>query len=436
MSNKVLYGEVNTDLSLVNNLLDLLPKKIYSDPSLRWLDPACGGGNFMTGLFQRLFKGLSILITDPQKRREHIYQKMLFMVEINEDHIKHLHTAFPGAHIYHQNFLTFQHNKRFDIILGNPPFNIEGIKKVPTNTTQNKKKDGKTAWTHFIRHSMTLLKKKGYLLMITPSIWMKPDKANIYPLLTKYQLKNIRCFSNTESNKLFHGKAQTPICFFLLQKTRGNDVISLYDKSLQRYIPFILRDALPIPVFGASVFAKLLPYVLQVGSPNFIKTNMPRRHTIISETQTEKTPHKNIRTCILKDDTPHLIYEYSNIPLSFAGKKKLVLAHKMYGFPFFDKTGEYGISRRDNYVLIDGTPRQMERWCDFLSTNFALYLYEGTRYRMKYLEKYVFQLIPDINKLKDFPNNITDETIADFFQLTETERTAIMNLHKKSYFTL
>ena len=102
------------------------------------------------------------------------------MVEINEEHINHLHNTFPQANIYHQDFLTFASPHPFDIILGNPPFNIQGLKKVPTNTTQNKKKDGKTAWTHFIRHSLSLLKKMGGLLMITPSIWMKTAKHEFY----------------------------------------------------------------------------------------------------------------------------------------------------------------------------------------------------------------------------------------------------------------
>ena len=62
----------------------------------------------------------------------------------------------------------------------------------------------------------------------------------------------------------------------------------------------------------------------------------------------------------------------------------------MYGFPYFDRTGEYGISNRDNYVIInsDYTDDDFIKLRDFLSTKTALYLFETTRYRMKYLEKY------------------------------------------------
>ena len=52
---------------------------------------------------------------------------------------------------------------------------------------------------------------------------------------------------------------------------------------------------------------------------------------------------------------------------------------------------------------------------------------------MKYLEKYIFELIPDINKLDNFPEIINDETIFNYFNFNDIERNAINNLHKKKY---
>ena len=112
---------------------------------------------------------------------------------------------------------------------------------------------------------------------------------------------------------------------------------------------------------------------------------------------------------------------------------KLVLAHKMYGFPFLDKNGEYGISNRDNFIICDYTQEELEKIQHFLSTKLALYIFESTRYRMKYLEKYAFQFLPDITKIKDFPSEINDETIADFFQFDSQDRENIKNLHKKNF---
>ena len=60
-------------------------------------------------------------------------------------------------------------------------------------------------------------------------------------------------------------------------------------------------------------------------------------------------------------------------------------------------------------------------------------MFEATRYRMKYLEKYIFNMIPDITKIPDFPTNITDETLSLYFSLTCTEQEAIENHTKKAY---
>ena len=37
------------------------------------------------------------------------------------------------ANIYHEDFLEIE-RKGFDFIIGNPPFNVGGLVKVPTNT--------------------------------------------------------------------------------------------------------------------------------------------------------------------------------------------------------------------------------------------------------------------------------------------------------------
>jgi hypothetical protein len=52
---------------------------------------------------------------------------------------------------------------------------------------------------------------------------------------------------------------------------------------------------------------------------------------------------------------------------------------------------------------------------------------------MKYLEKYVFELVPDVTKLDDFPSIVNDETIADYFEFDDIDRQNIQTLHKKNY---
>ena len=55
---------------------------------------------------------------------------------------------------------------------------------------------------------------------------------------------------------------------------------------------------------------------------------------------------------------------------------------------------------------------------------------------MKYLERYAFEYIPDITKLKDFPEIITNKTINDYFKLDEMERNEVAHITNKEYLVL
>ena len=424
-SNKCFYGEVSTDFQTIYKMINMIPKEYFKNPSLRILDPTCGRGYFAMVIFQTLFKALAKIIPNKKKRKEHILQNMIYMVELNSDHIPTLKRYFgEKANIYNEDFLSFTADK-FDMIIGNPPYNAEGMKKVPTNTHLNKKNDGRTVWSQFIKHSISLLKDDGYLNMIIPSIWMKQDKERMYEYMLQFHIHKIHSFSNTETNKMFHGQAQTPTCIFLLQKKKSIHQISLFDPLLKEYIPWIIKDKQPIPLLGISILNKLRKYVEECGPIKIIKTNMPPKGVFLSIKQSEIAPYPNIKTCILKNKKPFLVENYSNRKLAFYGKPKVILAHKMYGLPYLDIYGKYGISNRDNYVIIDRTHSDCIQLAAFLSTFFCQYLFEATRYRMKYLEKYIFELLPDITQLNDFPDIITDDTVMDYFELNDKERNYI-----------
>ena len=64
-------GEVFTPLSVVKEILDKLPKKLWKDPSLKWLDPATGIGNFPIMIYFRLMDGLKRWQPNEEKRRKH-----------------------------------------------------------------------------------------------------------------------------------------------------------------------------------------------------------------------------------------------------------------------------------------------------------------------------------------------------------------------------
>jgi len=431
IENKYKYGEIFTPFNLIYEMFDMMPLEYFKDENKKWLDAGSGSGYFSMILYWKLYDNLKSKIYDDNKRHDHIINNMIYLSEINKEHINNLYKLFgDNANIIEGNYLL--HNNKYDYIIGNPPYNSCGLKKVPTNKKLKKVEDGKTIWIQFIKHSVNLLREKGNLLVLIPSIWMKPDKAKIYNLLTRYKIRKLKCLTNTETKQIFNGLAQTPTCYFLLEKNPTDYIISLYDKDLDQYINYRYFMNLPIPVYGCSVINKMKKYVM---NNNIIvkKTNLPSKFVCIQNKIDKTHSYINIKTCILDNLNPKLIFNYSDKPLAFYNKKKLILAHKMYGFPFLDLEGKYGISNRDNYVILSNNDNELIKLQQYLSTKTALYLFECTRYRMKYLEKYIFELIPDINKLDNFPEIINDETIFNYFNFNDMERNAINNLHKKIY---
>ena len=107
----------------------------------------------------------------------------------------------------------------------------------------------------------------------------------------------------------------------------------------------------------------------------------------------------------------------------------------MYGFPYLDSSGIYGVSSRDNYILTlnDYSLEELKQIQAFLSTKFALFIFSTTNYRMRYLEKYAFLFLPNITKITNFPNLLNlnqlqlDKLIINLFNLSELEEISIIN---------
>ena len=449
-ADKLQYGEIYSPFSLIKKMLNLFDPAVFRNKAAKWLDTGAGSGYFSMVLFAYLNTGLATIIVDEAERKAHILKNMLYLSEVKAENIALLKSRFgPTANIIEGDFLSTTTSfaptsfapTSFDYIIGNPPYNAHGQKKVPTNSTRPKTQDGQTVWGHFLKKALTLLKPQtGQLCYIVPSIWMKPDKAGLYDLLTTYKIEKLHCLSNTETNKLFKGAAQTPTCYFLLTNAQteteaktNNKSINLYDTVTQTYIDYPFKVGAPLPLFGQALIKKLQPFLLKAGgSLPMLKTNMPSKASKFAETYDAlHFPYPNIKTCHLNGLQPQLVTNYSNIPQAYAKTPKLVLAHKMYGFPYLDVEGSYGLSNRDNYVCIKPL-EQLNQVQAFLSTKFALYVYEATRYRMKYLEKYAFELLPDITRLPDFPHaaQINDNTLAIYFGFSIEERNQIQALHK------
>jgi SAM-dependent methyltransferase len=425
-------GIVYTPLSLIKKIIDLIPENEFKE-NKKFLDIGAGLGNFSFIIYEKIFNNNKNI----NYKEDSIIKNNLYLSEVQEDQINYLKELFGKEINLFKNFFLIDDNylEYFDIIVGNPPYNFGSI-KTPTNTIIEKKFDGKTVWQKFVFRSIELLKSEGYLSLIIPAIWLKPDKSGIYDLLTSFRIIKLNTLNNSETNKEFNYQAQTPTCYFLIQKKLViENTISIYDSYEKEYIDYKLLKNYCIPMNAIFIINKLFRLTKTYGNINVYKSNTISRKINLSITQNEFYNFKNISSCILKGkykEEPELVEFHTDQACHYYGEKKLILAHKMYGFPYLDYKGIYGICTRDNYIIKDYSIKELENIGKFLSTKIILFIYQATSYRMSYLEKYIFSFIPNINKIKELenlPDEIIkrEEIIYKFLNLSENQILYINN---------
>ena len=77
-------NEVFTPPRVANDVLDLLPDDVWKNPNHRWLDPGSKTGVFPREITRRLMIGLSETIPDESARLRHILTDMVYAVAITE----------------------------------------------------------------------------------------------------------------------------------------------------------------------------------------------------------------------------------------------------------------------------------------------------------------------------------------------------------------
>lgn len=465
------YGEVATPYCVIENMLNLLPKDMFENPNLKWFDPCCGRGYFMEMIYNRLFHGLRECFINEMERRYHIMQNMLYMMDVQakfKDELKE--KGF--VRVYTQNMFDSSFSLFFDVVVANPPYTIGGKMKVPTLQGIEKTNDGKAIWMKCIHHLMrNSLKEDGIALFITPVLWLRPDRFGHHAsFFSEYSVDKLCIFNCSESFRLFEGRAQTPVCLFTLRNYDiGMDrhLVSIYDQIHDKYILWnTFRCGHVLPMCIPSIVQKIINKILHVGGGNcdkfmlssiIHKTNMPSKHAKISNRKGVDYTYANVKTCTFGVASPDdafttggvgnsvgggnkglpyrktsLVINYSDRPCAYYGKPKMILAHKMYGMPYLDLSGEYGISNRDNYVVcmddvfdIDDM-YALKKW---MKSPLVFAIMDTTRYRMRYLEKWAFHFIPNILKIQElddgFPNIMNDsfqmDDIYKYFGFDEKE---------------
>jgi site-specific DNA-methyltransferase (adenine-specific) len=301
--------EVFTSPKLANQLLDLLPKEIWSDKDARFLDPVSKSGVFLREIARRLNAGLVQVIPDKQTRVNHIFKNQLFGLAITEltsllarrsvycsktangkysvcdafsdpqgnilfGRVEHTWTngrcAFCGTsqqeydrgseletHAYqfiHTHNPEEIFNMKFDVIVGNPPYQLSdgGFGRSAT-----------PIYNKFVHQAKKL--NPRFLTMIIPSRWFVGGKGldNFRSeMLNDSHIRKIVDFE--DASEIFPGvDIAGGICYFLWERdspgpcevlNMHNGSVSVSTRPLNEFMTFI-RHSQAVPIIR-KVLAK------------------------------------------------------------------------------------------------------------------------------------------------------------------------------------
>jgi hypothetical protein len=218
-------AEVSTPVVLVDDMLAQTPLNYFETPRFV-LEPCCGKGNFVLGIFEKMYDGLENSGLSEIDRckivMDHLYysdltaMNVFITTELLKCHIQ-AHCGVDAEDFaelgitFHSsvgNSLTMtQWDGFFDMVIANPPYNDD---------SGNKGK-GHNIWVNFIETALDKwLKPEGYMLFVNPSVWRQLD----HPLLKKMmanQVVYLEIHNVDDGMKTF--KCATRYDWYLLQKT-------------------------------------------------------------------------------------------------------------------------------------------------------------------------------------------------------------------------
>lgn len=181
------YGEVYTELNLVDEIISLLPDSFWENPYLKILDPCNGIGNFPSRIINKLMYGLSSFEIDEKKRYKWIIENIIYVAEIQPRNISYYTKLFNPDDQYKLNIFSGSYFDldisnyfkllKFDLIVGNPPYQ-QG----------SDSRSSVSIYDKFVDKSCEISK---YVLMITPSKWYSNPSMSKFRnnMINKYGLK-------------------------------------------------------------------------------------------------------------------------------------------------------------------------------------------------------------------------------------------------------
>ena len=490
--------EVFTPPELANRVLDLLPQDLFKSSDTKFLDPFSKSGVFLREIVKRLDRGLESQMPDRQLRIDHILHNQVFGIAITEltSYLsrrsvycsKHANGKYSvskfntesGNILYENRSHTWENGKckycgasqsvydrgseaeqyaymfihtdnpkqffgnmKFDVIVGNPPYQLS---KATENSTSNNAAFASAIYPLFIDQACKL--KPRYLLMITPSRWMTKTgqgvsdewvermiRCNHFVEIHDY-IDSTECFSGVNImggvsyflfSPLYNGK-----CKFVCH--RGNEKTEYVDYMDMFELGMVIRDPMAIDIIN-KVRKEEEDYLKKKSFAGIVSP----LHFYDKSGQLSS----NWMGFSLKADDRHTVKFYLNRRLAQQGygwinrkdipkNTNTIDKHKVYipeangstgenaivlGTPFY---GEPGSVCSQTYLVIGYNKKYSKEECQnivtYIKTKFFRYMVSILK-NTQHAPNSVYQFVP----LQDFSHSWTDKMLYEKYGLNKDE---------------
>lgn len=469
--------EVFTPPSLANQMLDLLPNELWKNKDARFLDPVSKSGVFLREIAKRLMIGLEKEIPERQQRINHIYKNQLYGIAITEitsllsrrsvycskiangkysvcdsfdneegnilfNRIEHkwengkCEFCNASESVYQSKSTSETHayqiihtdrpdkifNMKFDVIIGNPPYQLNDGGGIGTSAIP--------IYHKFISQAKKLNPK--YLAMIVPARWYSGGKGLDEfrdEMLNDNRIREIHDYLN--ASDCFPGvQIKGGICYFLWDRDNpGLCKVTSYNNN--KIISSVER---PLMEGQTKVFIRfneaisILKKVQKHGEESILSQISSRKPYGIDSSYNK---FKKIKS----DVFPIKLYRFGEsgfiseneissnkeminkikVIISKAGSGSDSFPHQIIGIPLISEPNSVST---ETYIILRTfeTTEEARNFISYVSTKFFRFLVSLIK-NTQNAAKGVYQFVP----VQNFDEHWTDEKLYKKYKLTSEE---------------